>query len=48
MGAIAGYYAIAWLSCYWFWPESNLCGIWSPFGAIIGAFAAYWIATRVR
>jgi hypothetical protein len=48
LGAIGGYYAIAYPSCTWFWPESNLCGIWSPVGAIAGAAGAYWIASRTK
>jgi hypothetical protein len=47
VGAIAGYYCIAIPSCFWFWPESNLCGIWSPLGVPVGAVLAYGVAARM-
>jgi hypothetical protein len=48
VGAIAGYYCVAYPSCMWFWPESNLCGIYAPVGGVIGAGVAYWIAARKK
>jgi hypothetical protein len=28
IGLIAGYYAVAYISCMWLWPKSNLAGFW--------------------
>ena len=46
VGGIVGYYAIAYPSCTWFWPDSNLCGIWGPVGLVAGAVLGYQIAVR--
>jgi hypothetical protein len=40
LGLIAGYTAIAYPSCTWLWPQSDLCGVWSPLGALAGAILA--------
>ncbi len=47
LGLIIGYYAIAIPSCDWLWPNSNLCGIYSPIGALIGAGLGYWLVARM-
>ena len=39
--AIATYFAIVIPSCKWFWPSSNLCGIYGPFGGLISAVLVF-------
>jgi hypothetical protein len=51
-GGIGGYMAGAYAACYWFWPESNLCGllgvfITGPAGLLVGILASLWF-TRSR
>jgi ABC-type xylose transport system permease subunit len=50
IGLMAGYYVIAYSSCTWFWPNSNLCGLPGVpaafVGAIVGYWAAFWIVKR--
>jgi hypothetical protein len=48
IGAVAGYFAVAYPSCTWLWPQSNLCGIFSPIGAVVGAGLGFWLAIRKR
>lgn len=47
VGLIAGYYVIAYLSCTWFWPNSNLCGILGVPAAFVGAIFGFWLGFRI-
>lgn len=47
-GLVAGYYCVAYPSCTWFWPNSNLCGIYSPIGGVAGACLAHWLVARTH
>jgi uncharacterized membrane protein YeaQ/YmgE (transglycosylase-associated protein family) len=48
IGAIVGYYVVAYPSCTWLWPNSNMCGIFGPIDAVIGAVLAFWLTSRKR
>ena len=40
VGAVAGYWIVAYAACTWFWPSSNLCGL--P-GCFIGLPLGGWV-----
>ena len=51
VGGIAGYSIIVYVSCWWLWPQSNMCGIWGcfiggPGGLIAGTSLAGWLLRR--
>lgn len=42
------YRAVAYISCIWLWPESNLCGILAPPSALIAAVLVFWLIASRR
>lgn len=53
IGLMAGYYALAYAGCAWFWPNSNLCGIVGVPSGLLGAlagltFGAWGARTLIR
>ncbi len=47
LGLIAGYYVVAYASCTWFWPNSNLCGIRGVPTAFFGLLLGGWLGVRI-
>jgi hypothetical protein len=47
IGLVAGYYAVAYAGCIWFWPESNLCGILGVPVGLAGAVGGFMLGFRV-
>ena len=47
VGLITGYYAVAYASCTWLWPDSNLCGITGVPAAVLGATYGAWLSFRL-
>ena len=48
VGAVVGYFVVVYPSCTWFWPQSNLCGIFLPVGSLAGAGFGFWLFSRGR
>ena len=47
IGLTGGYYVVAYSSCTWFWPGSNLCGILGVPAAFAGAIFGGWLGVRM-
>jgi hypothetical protein len=46
-GTVAAYYLVAYTSCTWLWPGSNLCGITGVPAALVGAICGFLIGFRL-